>query len=78
MHIFCCFFAFCFLLFLVWDKAKKPLKEMRFFKLYQKNSSTSLGPGTNFLTLCISLPLFNAKEEKTELIWASSLITVSI
>lgn len=53
------------------------LKESKVIKLCQKNSSASLGPGSNFLNLCISLPLFNAKEEKTELICVSSPIPVT-
>lgn len=50
-------------LFLAWDGA---LKGDEVFKLCQKNSSASLGPEINFLKLCILLPLFKAKEKKTE------------
>lgn len=62
MHTFY-FLFFIFAVFLVWDGT---LERGEIFKLCQKNSSDSLGTGTNFLNLYISLPLFDAKEEKTE------------
>ena len=66
------FFFFCFSSYGI-----ALLKESEVFQLCQKNGSASLGPGTTFFNSCISLPLFNAKEEKTELLWVSSPITVT-
>lgn len=53
------------------------LKESKVFKFCQKKDSASPGPGANFLNLCVSLPSYDAKEEKTLLIWVSSPITAT-
>lgn len=69
MHI------YLFFLFLVWNSALKGVWGLS--TLSEEQLSFSRTRNHFLFNSCISLPLFNAKEEKTELLWVSSPITVT-